>query len=183
MMVGSKKNNLLWVLLFLAPSLIGFLLFIASPIIYSLGISFTDWDLLNPMKFIGFKNYTDLFKDPTFWTSLKNTITFILGYLPCVMIIGLMIALFLNSKLRGRTVFRGIYFLPVVTSWVAVSLVFKWLFNPTYGLINYFISLFGIAGPNWLTDSKTAMIAIIITSVWKDIGFIMVLYLGGLQGI
>ncbi|MDR0922618.1 MAG: sugar ABC transporter permease [Lactobacillales bacterium] len=182
-MVGSKKNNRLWVLIFLGPSLLGFLTFIAFPIISSLVISFTDWDLLNPMNFIGIKNYTDLFKDATFWAGLKNTVLFIVGYLPCVMIIGLMIALLLNSKLVGKTLFRGIYFLPVVTSWVAVSLVWKWLFNPQYGLINYFLSLIGIHGPSWLTDPKTAMIAVIITSVWKDIGFIMVLYLGGLQGI
>ncbi|MDB1710215.1 sugar ABC transporter permease, partial [Enterococcus casseliflavus] len=99
------------------------------------------------------------------------------------MIIGLLVALLLNSKIRLKPVFRGIYFLPVVTSWVAVSLVWKWLFNPKFGLINYFLSLISVHGPNWLNDPKTAMLAIIITSVWKDIGFIMVLYLGGLQNI
>ncbi|MDR3242299.1 MAG: sugar ABC transporter permease [Lactobacillaceae bacterium] len=182
-MVGSKKNNRLWVLLFLLPSLLGFSIFIAGPILYSLGISFTDWDLLNPMKFVGISNYQKLIHDPNFWAALKNTVLFIIGYLPSVMAIGLFIALLLNSKMHLKTLFRGIYFLPVVTSWVAVSLVWKWLFNPQYGLINYGLSLIGIHGPNWLTDPHTAMIAIIITSVWKDIGFIMVLYLGGLQSI
>lgn len=182
-MIGSKKNNALWISLFLLPSLMGFLVFIIYPVFYSLGVSFTDWDLINPMKFVGIKNYQSLVNDSTFWKSLKNTFLFIIGYLPSVMIIGLLVALLLNSKLCLKPVFRGGYFLPVVTSWVAVSLVWKWLFNPKYGLINYFLTMIGLHGPNWLNDPKTAMLAIIITSVWKDIGFIMVLYLGGLQNI
>lgn len=179
----KKQKNWLWVLLFLGPSLLGFLVFIAFPITYSLVISFTDWNLLNPMSFIGIDNYTSLLQDKNFWGALRNTGTFILGYLPSVTVLGLAIALLLNSKIKFKTLFRGIYFLPVVTSWVAVSLVWKWLLNGQYGLLNYFLSLIGIHGPSWLTDPKTAMIAIIITSVWKDIGFIMVLYLGGLQAI
>ncbi|MGM0212115.1 carbohydrate ABC transporter permease [Enterococcus sp. AZ112] len=182
-MIGSKKNNALWISLFLLPSLMVFLVFIIYPVFYSLGVSFTDWDLINPMKFVGIKNYQSLVNDSTFWNSLKNTFLFIIGYLPSVMIIGLLVALLLNSKLCLKPVFRGVYFLPVVTSWVAVSLVWKWLFNPKYGLINYFLTMIGLHGPNWLNDPKTAMLAIIITSVWKDIGFIMVLYLGGLQNI
>ena len=137
-MIGSKKNNALWISLFLLPSLMGFLVFIIYPVFYSLGVSFTDWDLINPMKFVGIKNYQSLVNDSTFWNSLKNTFLFIIGYLPSVMIIGLLVALLLNSKLCLKPVFRGVYFLPVVTSWVAVSLVWKWLFNPKYGLINYF---------------------------------------------
>ena len=182
-MIGSKKSNRMWVLFFLLPSLLGFALFIIYPIFYSLGVSFTNWDLINAKEFIGFGNYSRLLSDPQFWNSLKNTFFFIIGYLPSVMIIGLLIALLLNSKLKMKVLFRGIYFLPVVTSWVAVSLVWKWLFNPKFGLINYFIEMIGLSGPSWLNDPKTAMIAIIITSVWKDIGFIMVLYLGGLQNI
>ena len=179
----KKQKNWLWVLLFLGPSLLGFLVFIAFPILYSLEISFTDWNLLNPMKFIGIDNYASLLRDKNFWAALRNTGTFIIGYLPSVMILGLAIAILLNSKIKLKTFFRGIYFLPVVTSWVAVSLVWKWLLNGQYGLLNYFLSLIGIHGPSWLTDPRTAMFAIIITSVWKDIGFIMVLYLGGLQAI
>lgn len=182
-MISSKKNNILWVLLFLLPSLLGFLVFIIFPIVYSLGVSFTNWDLINPMNFVGLENYRTLFSDSNFTNALKNTLIFIVGYLPLVMIIGLLIALVLNSKLRFKTVFRGIYFLPVVTSWVAVSLVWKWLLNPKYGLVNYFLSLIGVGGPNWLHNPNTAMLAVILVSVWKDIGFIMVLYLGGLQNI
>jgi multiple sugar transport system permease protein len=182
-MVGSKKFNFLWIALFLGPGLLGLIIFMIVPIITSLYASFTEWDLLSAPEFIGLENYKTLLGDQNFWMSLKNTLLFIAGYLPLVMAIGLGIALLLNSKLKARTFFRGVYFLPVVTSWVAVSLVWSWLFNPVYGLINYFLSLVGVNGPDWLTDPSTAMIAIIITSVWKDIGFIMVLYLGGLQNI
>jgi multiple sugar transport system permease protein len=183
-MVGmSKKRTLFWLIIFLLPNLIGFLLFIGVPIISSFVISFTNWDLVGNINFIGVDNYTRLLKDPEFWLAFKNTFLFILGYLPLVMILGLGCALLLNQKMKFRPLFRATYFLPVVTSWVAVSLVWKWLYNPQYGLINYFLSLAGIEGPQWLSDPSTAMLGVVLTSSWKDIGFVMVLFLGGLQNI
>ncbi|WP_416828410.1 carbohydrate ABC transporter permease [Ectobacillus polymachus] len=183
-MVGmTKKRTLFWLCIFLLPNLLGFLIFIAIPILSSLAISFTDWNLVGSIHFIGANNYIRLLKDPDFWLSFKNTFLFIIGYLPLVMILGLGCALLLNQKMRLTAFFRATYFLPVVTSWVAVSLVWKWLYNPNYGLINYLLSLVGITGPHWLTDPKTAMLGIIFTSAWKDIGFVMVLFLGGLQNI
>lgn len=179
----TKKKTLFWLSIFLLPNLLGFLIFITIPILSSLAISFTDWDLIGSFHFIGMENYIRLANDPEFWLAFKNTILFILGYLPLVMIFGLGCALLLNQKMKLRTLFRATYFLPVVTSWVAVSLVWKWLYNPNYGLINYFLSLVGIEGPQWLNDPKTAMLGIVLTSSWKDIGFIMVLFLGGLQNI
>ncbi|MBP3040313.1 sugar ABC transporter permease [Bacillaceae bacterium Marseille-Q3522] len=183
-MVGmTKKKTLFWLCIFLLPNLIGFLIFIGAPIVSSLAISFTNWDLVGSMSFIGIDNYSRLLQDPEFWQAFKNTFLFIIGYLPIVMILGLGCALLLNQKIRFRTFFRATYFLPVVTSWVAVSLVWKWLYNPNYGLINYFLSLIGVEGPQWLTDPNTAMLGIVLTSAWKDIGFVMVLFLGGLQNI
>jgi len=158
-------------------------MFTGVPVLYSFGLSFTQWDLLSAPKFIGLSNYKALFKDQEFWLALKNTLKFILGYLPLVMSSALGLALILNKKLKMKTFFRAAYFLPVVTSWVAVSLIWKWLLNPSFGLVNYGLSLIGIAGPAWLHDPKWAMFSIILTSVWKDIGFIMVMYLAGLQGI
>lgn len=179
----NSKQVRKWLLVFLLPSMTGFLIFVLTPILASFGISFTDWDLLSSIHFVGLKNYIDILKDASFWQSFRNTLGFIVGYLPLVTIFGLAAALLVNSKIRFKSFFRGVYFLPVVTSWVAVSLVWKWLFNPSYGLLNYLLSLINIQGPQWLDDPRTAMIAIILTSVWKDIGFIMVIYLGGLQGI
>lgn len=183
-MVGmTRKKTLFWLCIFLLPNLLGFLLFTVIPIISSLTVSFTDWDLIGSIEFIGFDNYINLFQDAEFWVSFKNTFLFILGYIPLVMVLGLSCALLLNKKMRFRAFFRATYFLPVITSWVAVSLVWKWLYNPSYGLINYVLSLIGITGPEWLSDPSTAMIGIVITSAWKDIGFVMVLFLGGLQNI
>lgn len=183
-MVGmTKKKTAFWVAVFLLPNLIGFITFIVFPLLSSLAISFTNWDLISTIEFVGIDNYKQLMTDKEFWAAFINTVTFIIGYLPMVMVFGLACALLLNRKVKFRAFFRAAYFLPVVTSWVAVSLVWKWLFNPSYGLINYFLSFAGIEGLNWLQDENLAMPAIIITSVWKDIGFVMVLFLGGLQNI
>ncbi|PAE32935.1 carbohydrate ABC transporter permease [Bacillus sp. 7884-1] len=183
-MVGmTRKKTLFWLCIFLIPNLLGFLIFIGTPILSSLVISFTNWDLVGSIQFTGVENYIRLVKDPGFWSAFKNTFLFIIGYLPLVMVLGLASALLLNQNMRFRALFRAVYFLPVVTSWVAVSLVWKWLYNPSYGLINYLLSLVGVTGPEWLNDPKTAMLGIILTSAWKDIGFIMVLFLGGLQNI
>ncbi|WP_181348114.1 carbohydrate ABC transporter permease [Thalassobacillus sp. CUG 92003] len=183
-MVGmTRKKTLFWLCVFLLPNLLGFLTFIGAPIVSSLVISFTDWDLLGEIEFIGFDNYIRLAQDPEFWVSFRNTIFFILGYIPLVLIFGLSCALLLNKQMKFRAFFRATFFLPVITSWVAVSLVWKWLYNPEYGLINYALSTIGIAGPEWLNDPNTAMIGVILASAWKDIGFVMVLFLGGLQNI
>lgn len=167
----------------LAPSLIGMAVFVMGPILGSLALSFTGWDMFADIEWIGFANYDKALGDPAVQAALANTMLFILGYLPPVVAIGLGLALLLNRSFPGRTLFRAIYFVPVVTSWVAVSLVWKWLLNPEFGLINYGLSLLGIDGPGWLYDPQWAMAGIVMTSIWKDIGFVMVIYLAGLQEI
>ena len=170
-------------LLFLGPSLVGVLLFLVGPILASLGLSFASWDLLTPPEFTGLQNFRGLAEDAEFRTALRHTLTFLGGYLPLVMTAGLLVAVALNGRIPARNFFRAIYFLPVVTSWVAVALVWKWLLNPAYGLINNSLSYAGIQGPAWLFDPNWAMFAVILTSVWKDVGFVMVILLAGLQGI
>lgn len=167
----------------LLPSLIGMGTFYILPVISSFVLSFSKWDLLTPIQWIGFGNYVRALGDPAVQQALRNTVTFILGYLPSVVAIGLGIALLINRKLKGRTIFRAIYFVPVVTSWVAVSLVWKWLLNPQYGLVNWLLSLVGIQGPGWLFDTNWAMPGVIMATIWKDIGFVAVIYLAGLQEI
>lgn len=183
-MVGDKGwKKVLVISLFLLPNLIGFLFFVGLPIVSSFILSFTEWDLLSKPQFIGFDNYSKLAIDAEFRDALKHTFFFIAGYLPTVMIIALGVALILNMKLKFKLFYRAAYFVPVVTSWVAVALIWKWLFNPSFGLINYSLSLIGVSGPAWLHDPVWAMPAIILTSVWKDIGFVMIMFLAGLQGI
>ena len=172
-----------WVAIFLAPSLIGLLLFIVYPIASSLWLAFQDWNMLSPPKFVGLANFQELSKDPEFWRALQYTLIFVVLYVPSVFIVGLGLALLLNQKVRGMIIVRTSTFLPVVASWVVVSLIWKWIFNPSYGLINYGLSLLGITGPAWLFQPQTAVYAMVITSIWKDVGYIALLYLGGLQTI
>lgn len=172
-----------WVAVFLAPSLLGLLVFIIYPIASSLWLSFNDWNLLSPPKFVGLQNFQKLFGDPSFWSALRYTLTFIALYVPTVFVLGLGLALFLNQKLRGILIVRTATFLPVVASWVVVSIIWKWIFNPSYGLVNFALGLVGIQGPAWLFEPQSAVYAMVITSVWKDVGYIALLYLGGLQGI
>lgn len=180
---SSAPGRYLAIAVLLLPSLIGMVVFIMGPVLASLLLSFTSWDMFGDIEWIGLANYVTALGDRELHTALFNTVIFILGYLPSVVAIALGLALLLNRKFGGRTLFRAIYFVPVVTSWVAVSLVWKWLLNPEYGLVNYGLSLIGIEGPAWLYDPQWAMAGIILTSVWKDIGFVMVIYLAGLQEI
>lgn len=183
-MVGVRgRSQIGWLGLFLLPGLIGLLTFTILPILASLVLTFFQWDLLTPPKFIGFDNYIQLIGDSNFWAALRHTLGFIAGYLPLVLISGLGVALALNAPLRGIGIIRTSFFLPVVSSWVAVALLWSWLFNPRYGLVNYLLSLIGISGPGWLFDPNWAMIAVILTSVWKDLGFVVVILLAGLQAI
>lgn len=175
----------LWVAFFLLPSLAGLLVFLITPMLASLALTFYEWDPLIPTRFtfVGTENYLTLLKDTGFWSALGHTLYFIAGYIPLVLITGLSVALLMNQKLIGRTFFRGAFFIPVISAWVAVALMWSWIFNPKYGIINYLLGLIGIVGPNWLYDPNWAMPAIILTSVWKDTGFIMVLFLSSLQNI
>ncbi|HRF47737.1 MAG TPA: sugar ABC transporter permease [Anaerolineales bacterium] len=178
---GWRKTG--WVLLFLLPSLSGLAVFSLTPILASLGLTLFDWDLLTPPRFIGLDNFSELFTSDDFWAALGHTLYFIAGYIPLVLVLALGLALILNQKLRGIMLYRAAFYLPVVSAWVAVALLWKWIFNPKFGLVNYLLGLIGIAGPGWLFDPNWAMPAIILTSVWKDIGFVMVMFLAGLQGI
>jgi len=178
---GWRKVGL--VALFLFPALIPLVVFRLFPMVASLGVSLTEWNLLRPPVFVGIENYANVLTDPKFHKALTNTLYYMVGYLPLVLIGALTIAVLLNSRLKGSTFFRGIYFLPVVTSWVVVALLWKWLLSPEGGIVNFLLGLVGIDGPGWWTDPNWAMPSIIIASVWKDLGFNMLILLAGLQGI
>jgi multiple sugar transport system permease protein len=168
---------------FLLPSLIGLLLFQLIPMITSGVISFTDWNMLSPAKFVGFDNFVKVFTDEKSYTSLLNIFKFIVGYIPLVLIFGTFLAVLLNRKLRGIKFYRAMIFIPVITSWIAVSIVWRWFLNGQSGLVNYFLSWFGIQGPIWLQDFHWALPAIIAVTVWKDVGFVSIILLAGLQEI
>lgn len=180
---AADRSKYLALAVLLLPSLAGMVVFLMAPVLSSLVLSFSQWDLIGEISWVGLDNYVAALADPAVLGALRNTLTFILGYLPSVVLIALGLALLLNRRIRGRVVFRAIYFVPVVTSWVAVSLIWKWLLNPQYGLVNFALGAIGIRGPGWLFDPAWAMTGVILTSVWKDIGFVTVIYLAGLQDI
>lgn len=179
-MYKSKKKI---IFTFLFPSLLGLVVFKVGAMLYSLYISFTEWNLFGAPEFVGLKNYITIFRDPRFYESLKNTLLFIAGYLPVVLVLSMGIALLLNSKVKRVNIFRGLFFLPVITSWVAVSMIWKGLLNPEFGIINSIIEFFGGTGPARLQDPAFVLPSVIMVSVWKDVGFLSIIFLGGLQGI
>lgn len=174
---------------FAAPFVVLFGLFMAFPIIASFVLSFTSFglrDLQNPIgaTFVGLQNYLELFSDPTFWTSLANTVYFVVVGVPLTLIFGLLIANALNRGVtRFRTAFRVGYYLPVITSIVAIAVVWRFLLNPDVGLINMLLGALGIQGPAWLADPGLAMPSIIAMAVWRNLGFAMIVFLAGLQAI
>ena len=174
------KNNKF--LLFASPWILGFILFTLIPMGSSLFISFTEWNILTDPVFVGLDNYEDTFNDPLFYKSLKVTLLYTLGSVPLCIIISIFVAVLLNSDIKCINLYRTIYYLPAVVSGVVVSLLWVWLFNSEYGLVNNFLAIFGLEGPNWLTSEVWVLPALIIMSVW-GIGGSIILYLAGLQGI
>ena len=168
--------------LFALPLLIGLLAFTAYPVIRSFVISFARYEIFSPPQFIGVQNYVDLFHDPLFWQSLKVTTLYSILSVPLGLVSGLAVALLMNQKVRGITVFRTIYYLPAVVSGVAVSLLWIWIFNPDFGLAKVAMRGLGLPPQPWLNDPKTALPSLVFMSLW-GVGGGMVIYLAGLQGV
>jgi multiple sugar transport system permease protein len=186
-MVGQRNwNRRIAAFVFLLPALIGLLAFQLLPMVSSVVISFSDWDLLTKwtqIHFIGWDNYAEVFDNEKSYTSIKNVFIFLVGYMPLITALGTFFAVLLNRNIRGIKFYRAAVFVPVITSWVAVSIVWRWLLNGQSGLINYLLSQIGVQGPIWLQDDTWAMVAIIAVTIWKDIGFVSIILLAGLQDI
>jgi multiple sugar transport system permease protein len=172
-----------WVLFFLLPSAVPLVLFTIVPMVSSIWVSLHEWNLISPMRWVGFDNYLSLLTDPQTGKVFLHTLLYVGGYLPLVYVGGLALAMALNRGLPARAFLRATYFLPVVTSWVVVALVWKWLLNPANGLVNKILGFFGLGQPGWWTDPDWALVSVILASAWKDLGFVMVILLAGLQAI
>lgn len=172
-------------MLFVLPVVLGTVVFNLFPIVVSLFASFTDWHALGSPHWVGLQNYAEIFTiDPWFSESLTNTLYFSAGSIPLGMAVSLAFALLVNREMRGISFFRACYYVPVLSSVVAVALVWQWLLNPQLGLVNGALrGLFGIDGPGWMFDPAWAMPSVIIASVWSGLGYNMMLYLAGLKGI
>ncbi len=173
----------LWALLFLGPNLILFLVFTAYPVAYGFYLSFFKYSVLTPAKYIGIENYTSFFQDPLSATLVKNSLYFAFGAIIPSMILPLVIAVLLNNAVRGKKLWRGIYFLPLVTSPVAAAAVWKWMYAKDFGLINYGLRQIGLQPIDWLFSLDWAMPAVIIMTVWLLLPFNIILYTAGLQEI
>ena len=176
---------------FLLPSLIGMLVFSLLPLVLSAFISLTDWNGLDQLlapgmfqeHFIGLDNFKNILSSSEFWQVLGNTCYYIVLYIPIMLAASLSVAQLLSQSRKGVTAFRIIYYIPVLTSWVAASLIWKTVLSPEYGALNNLLAVFGIEGPGWLLDETWAMPAVVLVSVWKDMGFFGLILLSGMIGI
>ena len=176
---------------FLLPSLIGMLVFSLLPLVISAFISLTDWNGLDQLlapgmfqeHFIGLDNFKNILSSSEFWQVLGNTCYYIVLYIPIMLAASLSVAQLLSQSRKGVTAFRIIYYIPVLTSWVTASLIWKTVLSPEYGALNNLLAVFGIEGPGWLLDETWAMPAVVLVSVWKDMGFFGLILLSGMIGI
>ncbi|GER87442.1 sugar ABC transporter permease [Dictyobacter vulcani] len=176
-------SDAFWGYFFILPQIVGLIVFALYPLVSVFVYSVNNWDGLGPMSFVGLQNYVDQFNSPDLHTALINTLYYTVLTVPGGLIISLLVALGLNN-VRGKTVYRVIYFMPVVTSSVAIAVMWGWLLNTDFGLINVMLKhWFHITGPGWLTDSHYVIPAIAMLSIWGGLGFNMIIFLAGLQGI
>ena len=181
-MTNYEKRQLRNGLLFISPWIIGFLIFTLYPVVSSLYYALCDYDILTSPIFIGFKNFITIWHDDIFWQTLYNTFIYAAFSIPIGLITSLFFAILLNCNVKCRPVFRAIYFLPSLLPVVASSMIWLWIFNSSFGLLNYGLSVIGISGPSWLTDAVWTKPAVIIMSVW-GIGNAVVIYLAALQDV
>ena len=190
-MQSKRSGGILKAAPFLLPSVVGLAVFSLLPIIISLLISLTDWNGLDRLTaagffgehFIGLKNYWDILTGAEFWQVLAHTGHFIVLYIPLLLACSLGIAWLLSKSCAGVGVFRVLYYIPVLTSWIAGALIFKWVLSSKFGIVNNILAIFGIAGPAWLQSEQWAMPSVVMASVWKDMGFYGLIMLSGLQAI
>ena len=180
---GLQRKEELAGYLFILPNLIGFLVFLVFPILAAVYLTFTEWELSSAPAFTGLANFRAMIGDDIFLKAFGNTFYYAFVAVPTGVFLAFVVALGVNRPMRGVFAFRLIYFLPHVTLTVAAAIVWAWIYHPEFGIINYLLSLIGIQGPNWLFNSKSAMPALIIMSNWKGIGYAMLIFLAGLQGV
>ncbi|MGO2082898.1 carbohydrate ABC transporter permease [Vagococcus sp.] len=178
-----KKEEVFWGWLLIAPTLIGLFVLNIKPAIDTFILSFQQSGGFGRTKWVGFENYQKLIKDPEVLQAVINTLVYTLIAVPFIIVLSLLAAVLLNQKIKGRSIYRTLYFLPVVSTPAAVAMIWKWLFNPDYGLINLLLAKIGLTGPNWLTNPHTSLLAIAVVGIWSTIGYNMVLLLSGLQEI
>lgn len=172
-----------WGYLLVAPMMIGFGLFFLFALVISLGLSFTDWNVLQTANWVGLDNYSRLLDDGEFHTAMRNTLVLSVPHVALRIVFSLLLAIALNSKIRFRAFYRTVFFIPVLTMPVAIGTIWRWLYDPTYGPINYALGRLDLGRPLWLANPDTALIAVVIVLLWSGVGYDMIIFLAGLQNI
>jgi multiple sugar transport system permease protein len=176
-------GDLFWAYLMIAPLMIGLLIFYIWPIFQTFFFSFTKWGDFGTYHWTGLSNYQFLLHDPDLGGALINTLIYTALAVPASIALSILVAVLLNQPIRGVGVYRTLYFLPAITMPAAIALVWRWLYNGDYGVINYVLSLIGIHGPRWVSDPHISLYSLILVGIWAGIGYNMILFLAGLQGI
>ena len=179
----AKRQEALAGLLFIAPNFFGLLVFLLFPIAASLALSFTEWDLVSEPEFVGLANYSRMLEDKQFWNSLNNTVLFAAMTIPLTVIVSLSLALAVERIGKGVLLYRSAFFLPVIASVVSVGIVWRWVYNREFGVLNYALDQIGVAPQAWLSSASLVMPSLVLVAVWKSMGFNMVLFLAGLRAI
>lgn len=169
--------------LFITPTILLFIAFTIIPVAMALYLSFTNYDVVSRMDFVKLDNYKRLLQDDLFWTTFKNVLFYAVIFIPLNIILSLLLAMLLNFKRFGVNLFRTMNYLPTLTSAVAAATVWIWLLHPEFGLVNNLLGYIGVTGPAWLAQTETAMLSIILVTLWQSVGSNMVIYIAGLQGV
>ncbi len=184
-LAGMTRRQALLGYLFILPTILGILIFTAGPIVVSFGLSFYEWNVIQPPEYVGLDNYRRFFGDQQALASFRNTITFVFSAVSLQIVLGLLLALAVEQKMRKwlRYYFRSAFFLPLLTSAASVSIVLSFMFHKEFGLVNYYLGFLGIPRVPWLTASHWALVTVVIAYVWQNVGFMFILFIGGLANV
>ncbi len=179
----NSRREALAALVFLTPNVLAFLLLTLGPALFSLIMGFTNWSGISPARWVGLDNYATLLQDRIFLAALRNTLVYALEFTPLILLLSLGLALLFNAKFVGTSFFRLLCFLPIVTDFISIAFVWSWIYHFRFGVLNYGLGLFGIAPQAWLGDQRWAMLALVVMSLWRWMGYYAVIILAGLQGV
>jgi multiple sugar transport system permease protein len=178
-----KNSENLYGIAFVGPLIVGLIVFTYGPVVYAARLSLSKGDYIGTPEWVGLGNYVRAVNDELFWKAIKNTAYYVVGVVPLGIALSLILAMAMNQELRGIVFYRAIFFLPTITASVAVSMMWMWMYNPQFGVINSLLKMIGLKGPKWLASPDWAMPAIMIMAIWRGLGYNMLLFLAGLQGI
>lgn len=182
-MKKSKISNYIWAAVLLAPLTVGLFIFYIIPFFQNFFYSFTNLGSFGNWSWIGLENYERLFQDQEVWTSFKNTLVYTIVSVPITIALSIAIAQLLNQQIKGKSAYRLLFFLPAITMPAAIAMIWKWIYNGQFGILNQIINFFGIDSINWISDSNFAMFALIIVGIWSGLGMNIIYFLAGLQSV